>query len=95
MGPKRKTGPETNILKELLPNLEKEYALTNNRNQRTIMGFSMGAAGSIYWGAKYLSLFSTTVSLDAGGGTSFTDPKARNCMCPSTEQKPKQSQKVA
>ena len=70
--------PETNILKELLPNLEKEYALTDNRNQRTIMGFSMGAAGSIYWGAKYLSLFSTTVSLDAGGGTSFTDPKARN-----------------
>ena len=54
---------DPNILKELLPNLEKKYALTNNRNQRTIMGFSMGAAGSIYWGAT--SLFSTTVSLDA------------------------------
>ena len=32
--------PETNILKELLPNLEKEYALTDNRNQRTIMAVS-------------------------------------------------------
>ena len=70
--------PETNVLKELLPYLEKQYAATGDRRQRTIMGFSMGAAGSIYWGAKYLDLFSTAVALDAGGGTSFTDPKARN-----------------
>jgi len=70
--------PETNVLKELLPHLEKEYALTQDRGQRTIMGFSMGAAGSIYWGAKYLDLFSTAVALDAGGGTSFTDPESRN-----------------
>ena len=69
---------ETNVLKELLPHLEKEYALTRNRGGRTIMGFSMGAAGSIYWGAKYLDIFSTVVALDAGGGTSFTDPQARN-----------------
>ena len=69
---------ETNVLKELLPYLEKEYALTQNRGGRTIMGFSMGAAGSIYWGAKYLNIFSTAVALDAGGGTSFTDPQARN-----------------
>ena len=70
--------PETNILKELVPYLEKQYAATSDRRQRTIMGFSMGAAGSIYWGAKYLDLFSTVVALDAGGGTSFSDPKARN-----------------
>ena len=70
--------PETNVLKELLPYLEKEHALTRDPNQRTIMGFSMGAAGSIYWGAKYLDVFSAAVALDAGGGTSFTDPKARN-----------------
>ena len=70
--------PETNVLKELLPYLEKKYALTQNRRQRTIMGFSMGAAGSIYWGAKHLEIFSTAVALDAGGGTSFTDPQARN-----------------
>jgi enterochelin esterase-like enzyme len=69
---------ETNVLKELLPYLEKEYALTQDRGARTIMGFSMGAAGSIYWGAKYLDVFSTAVALDAGGGTSFTDPQARN-----------------
>jgi hypothetical protein len=50
--------PETNVLKELLPHLEKEHALTRDRSQRTIMGFSM--------------------ALDAGGGTSFTDPQARN-----------------
>ena len=70
--------PETNVLKELLPHLEKEHALTRDRRQRTIMGFSMGAAGSIYWGAKHLDVFSTAVALDAGGGTSFTDPQARN-----------------
>ena len=70
--------PETNVLKELLPYLENEYALTRNRGARTIMGFSMGAAGSIYWGAKHLDIFSTAVALDAGGGTSFTDPQARN-----------------
>jgi enterochelin esterase-like enzyme len=69
---------ETNVLKELLPYLEKEHALTRDRGGRTIMGFSMGAAGSIYWGAKYLDIFSTVVALDAGGGTSFTDPQARN-----------------
>ena len=69
---------ETNVLKELLPYLEKEYGLSRNRGGRTIMGFSMGAAGSIYWGAKYLDIFSTAVALDAGGGTSFTDPQARN-----------------
>ncbi len=70
--------PETNVLKELLPYLEKEHALTRDRGSRTIMGFSMGAAGSIYWGAKHLDVFSTAVALDAGGGTSFTDPNARN-----------------
>ena len=70
--------PETNVLKELLPYLEKEHALSRNRGARTIMGFSMGAAGSIYWGAKHLDVFSTAVALDAGGGTSFTDPQARN-----------------
>ena len=70
--------PETNVLKELLPYLEKEHALSRNRGGRTIMGFSMGAAGSIYWGAKHLDVFSTAVALDAGGGTSFTDPQARN-----------------
>ena len=70
--------PETNVLKELLPYLENEYALTRNRGARTIMGFSMGAAGSIYWGAKHLDIFSTAVALDAGGGSSFTDPQARN-----------------
>ncbi len=70
--------PETNVLKELVPYLEKEYAASSDRTQRTIMGFSMGAAGSIYWGAKYLDLFSIAVALDAGGGTSMTDSNVRN-----------------
>ena len=70
--------PETNILKELLPHLESKYALSTDRRQRTIMGFSMGAAGSLYWGSKYLDLFSVAVSLDAGGGNSLDDSSARN-----------------
>lgn len=70
--------PETNVLKELLPYLEKKHALSTDRKDRTIMGFSMGAAGSLYWGAKYLDLFSVAVALDAGGGNSMTDPSVRN-----------------
>ena len=70
--------PETNVLKELLPCLEKEHGATSDRKQRTVMGFSMGAAGSIYWGAKHLDLFSTAVALDAGEGSSVTDSTARN-----------------
>jgi enterochelin esterase-like enzyme len=60
--------PETNVLKELLPYLEKKHTLSSDRKERTIMGFSMGAAGSLYWGSKYLDLFSVAVALDAGGG---------------------------
>jgi len=70
--------PETNVLRELLPHLERKYGFSTNRGDRTIMGFSMGAAGSIYWGARHLDLFSIAVALDAGGGTSFTDSTARN-----------------
>ena len=63
--------PETNVLRELLPHLEKKYALSSNRGHRTIMGFSMGAAGSIYWGARHLDLFSIAVALDAGRRDQF------------------------
>ena len=70
--------PETNILKELLPHLEKQYALTKDRSKRTVMGFSMGAAGSLYWGSKHLDIFSVVVALDGGGGTSISDSSARN-----------------
>ena len=69
---------ETNVIKELLPYLENEYHATSDRGQRTIMGFSMGAAGSIFWGGKHLDTFSVAVALDGGGGTSATDPEARN-----------------
>lgn len=78
--------PETNVLKELLPYLEQEHGAASERSQRTIMGFSMGAAGSIYWGAKHLDLFSTAVALDAGGGSSVTDSSARNYV-PQYEEK--------
>ena len=69
--------PETNVLKELLPYLEKEHALTRNRGARTIMGFSMGAAGSIYWGAKHLDVFSTAV-VPTRARDQFHRFKARN-----------------
>ena len=69
---------ETNVLKELLPHLEEAYGATTDREQRTIMGFSMGAAGSIFWGGKYPELFSTVVALDAGGGNSVSDSTMRN-----------------
>ena len=70
--------PETNVLKELLPFLESRYTISKERRHRTVMGFSMGAAGAIYWGAKYSDLFSVVVALDSGGGTSIDDSAARN-----------------
>jgi enterochelin esterase-like enzyme len=70
--------PETNVIKELLPYLEKQHALSTDRGDRCVMGFSMGAAGSLFWGAKYLEKFSVAVALDAGGGSSVTDESARN-----------------
>ena len=70
--------PETNVLKELLPHLESKYPITQERRQRAVMGFSMGAAGAIYWGAKYSEWFGVAVALDAGGGTSVQDTNARN-----------------
>ncbi len=69
---------ETNVIKELLPYLQKQHGATKSRAQTTIMGFSMGAAGSIFWGGKYLDTFSIAVALDAGGGTSATDETVRN-----------------
>ena len=84
--------PETNVLKELLPYLQKEHGATDKRSQRSIMGFSMGAAGAIYWGAKHLDLFSVAVALDAGGGTSTTDSSARNYV-PEYPQKTAEIQK--
>ena len=74
----REKMPETNVLKELLPFLENTYAISKDRRGRTVMGFSMGAAGAIYWGAKYSNLYSIVVALDSGGGTSITDSGARN-----------------
>ena len=70
--------PETNVLKELLPFLEDKYSISKDRRHRTVMGFSMGAAGAIFWGAKYSDLFSVVVALDSGGGTSIDDADARN-----------------
>ena len=85
--------PETNVLRELLPYLEKKYAISSDRRQRAIMGFSMGAAGSLYWGAKHVDLFSTAVALDAGGGTSITNSEARNYV-PEYREKTKVIQKL-
>ena len=79
--------PETNVLKDLLPFLESTYALSKDRQHRTVMGFSMGAAGALYWGAKYSELFSIVVALDAGGGTSVDDPSARNYVPQYVEKK--------
>jgi hypothetical protein len=78
--------PKTNLLKELLPCLEKEYALTDDRDQRTIMGFSMGAAGSLYWGPKYLDLFSTAVALDADEVAPTSSTQRPEITCPSMEK---------
>ena len=70
--------PETNVLKELLPYLEKEHAITRDPNQRTIMGIFYGSSRFDLLGCQVPRRLLCGSGSRRGGGTSFTDPKARN-----------------
>jgi enterochelin esterase family protein len=56
---------QTNVIKELIPHIDSTYRTIADRQQRVIMGFSMGGFGAIEYAAKFPELFSTAVSYDA------------------------------
>ena len=86
--------PETNVLKELLPHLEKEHALSRDRGARTIMGFSMGAAGSIYWGPS-TSTSSRRQWLWTREGAPVSPIHRPAITCLNTERKPRPSRNLS
>jgi len=54
---------ENSIITELLPYLENTSRVTQDRNYRALIGFSMGGFGSFYLGIKHPDLFKVAISL--------------------------------
>lgn len=55
---------ETNVIRELIPHVDKTYRTINHRNRRVICGFSMGGYGAMLYGAKFPELFSVAINFD-------------------------------
>jgi enterochelin esterase family protein len=50
------------LLEEVLPQVEKNYRVTTDRNQRAIAGLSMGGAEALYTGLNHLDKFAYVAS---------------------------------
>ena len=86
--------PETSVLKELLPHLEKEHALSRDRGARTIMGFSMGRpVRSI--GAPSTSASSRRQWLWTREGAPVSPIHRPAITCLNTERKPRPSRNLS
>jgi enterochelin esterase family protein len=55
------------LLSEVMPKVEGEYRVTNDRNSRAIAGLSMGGAESLWTGLNNLDKFAWIGSFSAGG----------------------------
>jgi enterochelin esterase-like enzyme len=55
------------LLTEVMPKVESEYHVTNDRNSRAIAGLSMGGAESLWTGLNNLDKFGWIGSFSAGG----------------------------
>jgi enterochelin esterase-like enzyme len=55
---------ETNIIRELIPHVDKTYRTLQSREQRVISGMSMGGFGAVQYAVKFPQLFSACVSFD-------------------------------
>ena len=55
------------LFNEVMPQVEKEYRVTKDRNMRAIAGLSMGGAESLYIGLNALDRFAWIGSFSAGG----------------------------
>jgi len=55
------------LLTEVIPQVEKEYQVSRDRNARAIAGLSMGGAESLYVGLNALDRFAWVGSFSAGG----------------------------
>ena len=55
---------ETNLIKELIPYIEKTYRVIPDREKRIIAGFSMGGYGAIRYAMKMPEYFGMCISMD-------------------------------
>src|SRR5579885_82793 len=67
------------LLTEVMPQVEQDYQVSKDRNDRAIAGLSMGGAESLYVGLNHLDHFAWVGSFSAGGlGEDYQVSKDRN-----------------
>jgi S-formylglutathione hydrolase FrmB len=68
---------ESYIVRELIPEIDKNYRTLADREHRAIAGLSMGGYGSIKFGLKYPAMFTVVGSFSGAlGATSFNEKNA-------------------
>lgn len=68
---------ESYIVKELIPQIDKDFRTLADRENRVIAGLSMGGYGSIKFGLKYPEMFTLIGSFSGAlGAASFTEKSA-------------------
>jgi putative tributyrin esterase len=73
---------ESYIVKELIPEIEKNFRVMADRDHRFIAGLSMGGYGSLKFGLKYPEMFSLVGSFSGAlGASNFTEKTAGKLIC--------------
>jgi len=68
---------ESYIVKELIPEIDKNFRTVADRDHRAVAGLSMGGYGSIKFGLKYPEMFSLVGSFSGAlGAATFTEKNA-------------------
>jgi S-formylglutathione hydrolase FrmB len=70
---------ESYILQELMPDVEKRFRVSAEKDGRAIAGLSMGGYGALKFGFKYPSRFGMVASMSGAlGAASWTDSDLKN-----------------
>mgnify|MGYP005814551949 FL=1 len=70
---------EDMFFQEFIPMVEQEYRIKNSKEQRAVVGNSMGGYGAFLYGVKHHDMFGTCVPLSAAI-ISLDDPMTQNPM---------------
>lgn len=73
---------ESYILKELIPEVEKRFRVSQERSGRAIAGLSMGGYGAIKFGVKYPEMFSFVASMSGAFGAASSGESGLNIPGP-------------
>ena len=67
---------ESYILRELIPDVEKRFRVSQERGGRAVAGLSMGGYGAIKFGLKYPEMFALSASMSGALDVTSTTEKA-------------------